>query len=450
MEETKSLIDRLNALRESGALTEAEHKLMISKVLSDVDDLADPNVAEAKLRNFEQEGTPSPKNKQNKIRNILIIGGVFIIILVTFLVVSNNKNSVDTHSGEPISVNGSIGLEIDNSSSLNIALKQFGILDVQPGASLMNDQSNTADELFAETVEFVPVCARVFSLTGLLGDALRSKPKVIFTQKNGNYAGEKISDPGFSYSVSVIDSASITDEMFSQMVMGAQESCRWTTNIIANDGLVGCSIDVSPWIDEECASKSTDGFQKPFLFGTDYKSDSNMQWLKARTILLEKTTTNFETVTVRKLIRASGKFDGIVEISIEIRTTKRWNLSNDLAFIAEKVFDDFEKIVFSAMNRNPGGYTAFISGAPSSATWTSIAPTSQSQQVGSTCADQWDKAHAETMAGGSSDSELRQTVFSCNSVSEWTQEAKRVGEFFPYLLDSICLLVTGAPSAFCP
>lgn len=456
MEEKKSLIDRINALRDSGALTEAEHKLEMSKILSDESILGIQTISEKKQRKLDEEEASVSRDKSNGIRNILITVGAFLVLVTTFLVIANRNNSAETHAGKLISISGLDGLQIDNSSSLDVVLKKFSIPVIQPGALFLTNDNNSPDELFASTFEFVPICDGVVSLTGLLGNEIKSRPVVIYSQKNGNYSSV-VTDPqpGFSYSVSIIDDSSITQKNFSKLIKTVPDSCQWNNKIISptEESLTSCAIDKSPWIDEACLlSKNANISPTGYLFSTEYKTDVGFQWLKAVTQLVSGTSDDFKTTTVRKLMRVSGNFHGIVEISIEIRSNKSYDTQLALKLATEIVFDEFEKVALNAIIGDQGKLNedAVPQSSTSTTTRASIVPTSVSQQVGSTCADQWDKAHAETMAGGSSDSELRKTVFSCNSVSEWTREANRVGEFFPYLLDSICMLVSNAPSTFCP
>ena len=456
MEEKKSLIDQINALRDLGALTEAEYKLEMSKILFDENILGSQTISEIKPRKLDKDEAVVSADKSNRVRIILIAIGAFLILITTFLILPNHYNSAETHSGELISISGLDGLKIDNSSSLDVVLKNFGIPGIQPGVTFLTNDSNSPDELFASTFEFVPICNGVLSLTGLLGSEIKSQPVVIFNQKNGNYSSV-VTDPqpGFSYSVSVIDDSSITQKNFSKMIKTVPDSCQWNNRIISptQESLTSCAIDKSPWIDEACLLSENANISPPgYLFSTEYKTDVGSQWLKAVTQLVSGTTDDFKTTTIRKLMRISGSFHGIVEISIEIRSNKSYDTQLALKLATETVFDEFEKVALNAIVGDQGKLNADAvrQSSTSTTTWASIAPTSVSQQVGSTCVNQWDKAHAESMAGGSSDTELRQTVFSCTSVSEWKREANRVGEFVPYLLDSICVLVSNAPSTFCP
>jgi hypothetical protein len=68
---------------------------------------------------------------------------------------------------------------------------------------------------------------------------------------------------------------------------------------------------------------------------------------------------------------------------------------------------------------------------------------------GNTCAQQWRRAHSETLSGGSSDIQLRGTLYACTSLEDWVSEAFAVGEYSDGLLQVACLFEPDAPSELC-
>ena len=98
-----------------------------------------------------------------------------------------------------ISIAGLNSLEIDSDERLNNVLKQFEIPAIEPGALVLSELTSSSSELFVSTFEFAPVCEGVISLTGLLGLSSTSIPKVVFSQKNGNYSATK-PDPKVGFS----------------------------------------------------------------------------------------------------------------------------------------------------------------------------------------------------------------------------------------------------------
>jgi len=65
---------------------------------------------------------------------------------------------------------------------------------------------------------------------------------------------------------------------------------------------------------------------------------------------------------------------------------------------------------------------------------------------GRSCSQQWERASAETRRGGSSDVQLRGTVYACDTPGDWALGAIDNGEYSEFLLDVICAVEGRAPA----
>ena len=420
----------------------------------------------------DDQRSSSDQNVSSRTRTALIVCAVLSLLLVGVIAyVKDQKSNTAIMNSDPItstslietdvpfrqiSIAGLNSLEIDSDERLSNVLKQFEIPAIEPGAVVLSELTSSSSELFVSTFEFAPVCEGVISLTGLLGLSSTSIPKVVFSQKNGNYSATK-PDPkvGFSYSISIIDSSGNPDQLEVVSKGIPTLSCNWKNSIISpsDEDFSSCALQAKPWIDTDCLTG-----RKPVVtdnqhfFNTEYSPEDNFTSLAATTQLVTNTSTNFKTVTVRKLLKIKGAYEAYLEISIELNSNRKIDSQLATKLAADEVFRVFESVVLDKVLNNPqivaGGEVA-IGGANSGSVVVVPKSSVVSAAPVSNCASQWDKAHTETLAGGNSDSELRKTISYCASISEWTREAKRVGEYSTYLLATICVLVSNPPSEFC-
>jgi hypothetical protein len=414
----------------------------------------------------------SNQNVSSRKRAVLIVCAVFSLLLVgviayvkdqksnTAFVESDPSTSTSLIANESpfqqISIAGLNILEIDTDERLSNVLKQFEIPAIEPGAVVLSELTSSPLDLLAATFEFAPVCEGVISLTGLLGLSSMSIPKVIFSQKNGNYSATK-PDPkvGFSYSISLIDSSENPGQLEVVAKGIPSLSCNWKNSIISpsDEDFSSCALQTKPWIDTDCLARRFPVDEKnQHFFNTEYSPEDNFSSLAATTQLITNTSTNFKTATVRKLLKINGAYEAYMEISIELNSNRKIDSQLATKLAAEEVFRVIEGVVLDKVLNNPqivaGGEVVISEVNPVSTVLVPKSSVASAAPV-SSCASQWDKAHSETLAGGNSDSELRKTISYCSSISEWMREAKRVGEYSTYLLATICLLVSNPPSEFC-
>jgi hypothetical protein len=434
-------------------------------ILNQIDPISQDNLEDEQKLNSDQ-------NVSSRTRTALIVCAVLSLLLVGVIAYVKDQESnvgiADLESVtsssligidvpfQQISIAGLNNLDIDSDERLNNVLKQFEIPAIEPGAVVLSELTSSSSELFVSTFEFAPVCEGVISLTGLLGLSSTSIPKVIFSQKNGNYSATK-SDPkvGFSYSISIIDSSGNPDQLEVVAKSIPSLSCNWKNSIISpsDEDFSSCALETKPWINTDCLTgrKPVDTNNQHF-FNTEYSTEDNFTSLAATTQLVTNTSTNFKTVTVRKLLKIKGAYEAYLEISIELNSIRKIDSQLATKLAADEVFRVFEGVVLDKVLNNPqivAGGEVVIGGAnPGSAVVVPKSSVASAAPV-TNCASQWDRAHTETLAGGNSDSELRKTISYCSSISEWTREAKRVGEYSTYLLATICVLVSNPPSEFC-
>jgi hypothetical protein len=280
-------------------------------------------------------------------------------------------------------------------------------------------------------------------------------PKVIFSQKNGNYSIDKSSpEPGFSYSISIIDSSNNPKllELVAQEIPASV--CTWKNSIfsLTNDDFAVCQSTLNPWIDFDCLEiRGSSGVKGGYLFDTVYKRDENGGYISATTQLFADRESKFKTVTVRKLLRVSEPYEAFLELSIELNWSRSKDSQTTLKSVSEEIFEVFEDVVMENVLGNSqivGGDKVQLDGSVYETVVTLIPNLAARPFM--ECSSQWDKANAEMNAGGSSNSELLLTIVYCPSVSQWIAEAKRVGQYSVDLLRSICPAAANPPSKFCP
>ncbi len=107
--------------------------------------------------------------------------------------------------------------------------------------------------------------------------------------------------------------------------------------------------------------------------------------------------------------------------------------------------DVYERVFSDCSNAN---YERLV---PTTTIKASVAEPSgaEAEAEGRTCAQQWGRAHTETMSGGDQDIQLRATLYACDSVEDWTKEAINNGEWSDYLQMVACALEAGAPKRIC-